>query len=91
MHLERLLKASGQPVPGRKPVLEVNPDHPVVARLGREQDQALFAEWCQILFDQAVLAEGGDLEDPAAFVKRLNKLTLALAGGAPSKLWTPGG
>jgi molecular chaperone HtpG len=91
MHLERLLKASGQSVPGTKPVLEVNPDHPVVARLGREQDTALFAEWCQILFDQAVLAEGGDLEDPAAFVKRLNKLTLALAGGAPSKLWTPGG
>ncbi len=51
----------------------------------------LFADWSQILFDQAVLAEGGDLEDPAAFVKRLNKLTLALAGGPPSRLWTPGG
>ena len=88
-HLERLLKASGQPVPGTKPVLEVNPDHPVVTRLGQEQDPALFADWCQILFDQALLAEGGDLEDPAAFVKRLNKLTLALAGGPPSRIWTP--
>ena len=63
-------------------MLEINPDHPVVARLKQETDASLFADWSQILFDQAVLAEGGELDDPATFVKRLNKLTLALAGGA---------
>ena len=90
LHLERLLKEAGQPVPGSKPVLEINPHHPVVERLTRESDPALFADWSQILFDQAVLAEGGELDDPAGFVKRLNKLTLALAGGPASKIWTPG-
>jgi molecular chaperone HtpG len=90
-HLERLLKSSGQTVPASKPVLEINPDHPVVERLKQESDDALFADWSQTLFDQAVLAEGGDLEDSAAFVKRLNKLMLALAGGPPSRIWTPGG
>ena len=90
LHLERLLKASGQAVPTHKPVLEINPDHPVVERLKSESDESLFADWSQILFDQATLAEGGELEDPAAFVKRLNKLTLALAGGPASKIWTPG-
>jgi molecular chaperone HtpG len=89
MHLERLLKEAGQPVPASKPVLEINPDHPVVQRLERETDATLFSDWSQILFDQAVLAEGGELDDPAAFVKRLNKLTLALAGGGASKIWTP--
>jgi molecular chaperone HtpG len=89
MHLERLLKEAGQTVPASRPVLEINPDHPVVERLKRESDETLFADWSQILFDQAVLAEGGELEDPAAFVKRLNKLTLALAGGPASKIWTP--
>jgi molecular chaperone HtpG len=91
MHLERLLKEAGQDVPATKPVLEINPDHPVVQRLEREADATLFSDWSQILFDQAVLAEGGELDDPAAFVKRLNKLTLALAGGPASRLWTPGG
>ena len=89
LHLERLLKEAGQPVPASKPVLEINPHHPVVDRLTRESDPALFADWSQILFDQAVLAEGGELDDPAGFVKRLNKLTLALAGGGASKIWTP--
>ena len=74
----------------RASVLEINPHHPVVERLTRESDPALFADWSQILFDQAVLAEGGELDDPAGFVKRLNKLTLALAGGPASKIWTPG-
>ena len=91
LHLERLLKEAGQTVPASKPVLEINAHHPVVERLTRETDPALFADWSQILFDQAVLAEGGELEDPAGFVKRLNKLTLALAGGGASKIWTPGG
>lgn len=88
--LERMLRESGQPVPVSKPVLEINPDHPVVQRLKRESDAALFADWSHILFDQALLAEGGELEDPATFVKRLNSLTLALAGGGASRIWTPG-
>ena len=89
-HLERMLRESGQSVPASRPVLEINPDHPVVQRLNRESDAALFADWSHILFDQALLAEGGELEDPAAFVKRLNSLTLALAGGGASRIWVPG-
>jgi molecular chaperone HtpG len=90
-HLERILRESGQSMPmaASRPVLEINPDHPVVQRLNRESNAALFADWSQILFDQALLAEGGELEDPAAFVKRLNSLTLALAGGGASKIWVP--
>jgi molecular chaperone HtpG len=89
-HLERLLRESGQPVPTTQPILEINPDHPVVRRLRQESDQTLFSDWSQILFDQALLAEGAELEDPAAFVKRLNSLTLALAGAAAPRIWTPG-
>ena len=89
-HLERILREAGQAVPGSKPILEINPDHPVVQRLKQESNDELFAEWSQVLFDQAVLAEGTELDDPAGFVKRLNKLMLALAGAAPSRLWTPG-
>lgn len=88
-NLERILKSSGQNVPGSKPILEINPDHPIVERLKQETDDTLFADWSQILFDQATLAEGGQLEDPAAFVKRLNVLTLSLAGAGPSRIWTP--
>jgi molecular chaperone HtpG len=90
-HLERILRESGQRVPATKPILEINADHPVVQRLKRESDAALFADWSHILFDQALLAEGGELEDPATFVKRLNSLTLALAGGGASRIWIPGG
>jgi molecular chaperone HtpG len=89
-HLERILRESGQPVPASQPIFEINPDHPIVRRLAQESDDVVFADWSQVLFDQAVLAEGTALDDPAGFVKRLNKLTLALAGGAPSRLWTPG-
>jgi len=78
MHLERLLKAAGQNVPGTKPILEVNPHHPLVERLKNESDEARFGDWSQVLFDQALLAEGGQLEDPAGFVKRLNQLVLAM-------------
>jgi molecular chaperone HtpG len=88
-NLERILKSAGQNVPSSKPVLEVNPDHPIVERLKQETNEALFGDWTQILFDQATLAEGGQLEDPAAFVKRLNALTLSLAGGPTSRIWTP--
>src|SRR5690606_28650105 len=89
-NLERMLKAAGQAVPASKPILEVNPDHPIVRRLADEPDAARFNDWSQILFDQATLAEGGSIEDPAAFVRRLNELMLALAGAGPSRIWTPG-
>ena len=89
-HLERMLRESGQRVPATKPILEISPDHPVVRRLKQESDPTLFADWCHILFDQALLAEGAELEDPATFVKRLNSLTLALAGGGAPRIWTPG-
>jgi molecular chaperone HtpG len=88
-HLERLMRAAGQQLPPSKPVLEINPGHPIVQRLKTERDDTVFGDWSQILFDQALLAEGGELEDPATFVKRLNKLTLALAGGSGPKIWTP--
>jgi molecular chaperone HtpG len=88
-NLERILKSAGQHVPSSKPVLEINPDHPIVERLKQESNETLFSDWSHILFDQATLAEGGQLEDPAAFVRRLNALTLSLAGAPASRIWTP--
>jgi len=76
--MERLLRASGQVVPIRKPILELNPDHQMVQRLKLEKDTARFEDWTYVLFDQAILAEGGQLSDPASFVRRFNKLLLAL-------------
>ncbi len=87
-NLARILKAAGQKVPDSKPIMEINPGHPLVQRLKYEESQ--FADWSQVLFDQALLAEGGQLEDPAGFVRRLNELMLAMAGGG-AKIWTPGG
>ena len=85
MNLERLLKAAGQKVAGVKPILEINPHHPIVQGLKYESDETRFGDWSHILFDQALLAEGGQLDDPASFVKRLNELMLALAGGSRPK------
>ena len=76
-------------VPPVKPVLEINPSHPIVERLKQEPDPQRFSDWSYILFEQATLAEGGQLDDPATFVKRLNQLMLALAGGPVSRIWTP--
>jgi len=89
-NFERMLKAAGQDVPRSKPVLEVNPGHPLVQRLKSETDDTRFTDWSHILFDQATLAEGGQLEDPAGFVRRLNELMLTLAGEGPSRIWMPG-
>jgi len=75
-NLARVLKAVGQEAPNMKPTLELNLDHPLVKRLESEQDQTRFDDLGLILFDQAQLAEGGQLDDPAAFVGRLNKLML---------------
>ena len=77
-HLERILKEAGQDVPGSKPILELNPDHPLVLKLRDEQPGKRFDDWVEVLFDQAVLAEGGQLDDPATFVARLNALLLEL-------------
>ncbi len=79
-NLERLLKSAGQQVNQAKPILEINPHHPMVQRLKAED--ANFSDWSHILFDQALLAEGGQPEDPAAFVKRLNDLLLSSSLGA---------
>ncbi len=89
-NLERMLKAAGHKVPETKPTLEVNPHHPLVQALNDETNEKRFADWSHILFDQAVLAEGGQLDEPGAFVKRLNELMLSLAGTG-SRIWTPGG
>jgi molecular chaperone HtpG len=88
-NLERLLKAAGHQVPGSKPILEINPKHPLVGRLKEEIGKERFGDWSSILFEQALLAEGGTLEDPGSFVKRLNQLMLDLAG-AGSRIWVPG-
>ena len=77
-NLARLLKAAGQKVPDSKPILEINPEHPVVQRLKYEEKR--FDDWSAVLFDQALLAEGGQLEDPAAFVRRVNALLLEMGG-----------
>jgi len=79
-NLERMLKAAGQKVPSAKPILEINPGHPMVKKLKAEIGLERFDDWSHILFDQALLAEGGQLEDPAGFVHRLNGLILAIGG-----------
>ncbi len=76
-NLARMLKAAGQAAPDSKPILEINPDHPLVQRL--KYETAKFDDWSHILFDQAMLAEGGNLNDPSAYVKRLNEMLLAMA------------
>ena len=74
-NLARMLKAAGQAAPESKPILEVNPDHPLVQKL--KYEEAKFADWSHLLFDQALLAEGGNLSDPSGFVKRLNEMLLS--------------
>ena len=78
-NLARILKAAGQSAPESKPILEVNPKHPAVQRLKYEESR--FDDWANLLLEQATLAEGGSLDDPAGFVKRINDLMLALSAG----------
>lgn len=73
-NLARILKAAGQNAPDSKPVLEVNPAHKLVKRLEAEVDEAKFKDLAHLVFDQALLAEGGQLDDPASFVRRMNSL-----------------
>lgn len=77
-NLERLLKSAGQKINVSQPILEINPDHMLVQKLKSEQGNAGFANWAHLLFDQALLAEGGQLEDPAGFVKRMNGMLLSI-------------
>ena len=78
-NMARILKAAGQQAPMSKPILEINPKHPVVLRL--KYEEAKFDDWSAVLFDQALLAEGGQLDDPATFVKRINDLMLSMSLG----------
>ena len=77
--MRRLLEQAGQAVPASKPIFELNPEHPLVKKLDQEADEDRFADLVSVLFDQANLAEGGQLEDPAAYVGKLNKLLLELS------------
>ena len=79
MHMQRLLKDAGHEMPSSKPILEINPDHPIVKKLDAEKSKKKFADWSDILFDQALLAEGGQLEDPASFVAKLNQMLVTIA------------
>ena len=79
MHMQRILKEAGHELPGTLPILEINPDHPIVKKLDTEKSKKKFADWSSILFDQALLAEGGQLDDPAGFVAKLNKMLVTIA------------
>ncbi len=79
MQMRQILEASGQKVPDSKPVFEFNPGHPLIGKLDQEADAARFDDLSRVLFDQAALAAGDTLKDPAAYVRRLNKLLLELS------------
>ncbi|MDH3633802.1 MAG: molecular chaperone HtpG [Gammaproteobacteria bacterium] len=79
MHMQRILKEAGHDLPSSKPILEINTDHPIVKKLDAEKSKKKFADWSSILFDQALLAEGGQLDDPAGFVAKLNKMLVTIA------------
>lgn len=82
LYMQHLMKQAGHELPTSKPVLEINPDHALVRRMEEETAVDRFADWARILFDQAILAEGGQLEDPASFVNRLNRMISEITGGA---------
>ncbi len=84
MHMQKIMKTAGHDMPMSKPILEINVDHALVKRLNDEKDDEQFAEWTRLLFEQAVLAEGGELADPYAFVGRLNKMLAELSGAESS-------
>lgn len=77
--MRRILEQAGQAMPESKPILELNPEHSLVQKLDQESDEDRFSDLVEILFDQSMLAEGGQLEDPATYVHRLNKLLLELS------------
>ena len=77
--MRRIMEQAGQPMPESKPIFELNPQHSLVEKLDSESDEDRFKDLVEILFDQSTLAEGGQLEDPASYVHRLNKLLLELS------------
>ncbi|MDH0798241.1 MULTISPECIES: molecular chaperone HtpG [Pseudomonas] len=79
MQMRQILEASGQKVPDSKPIFEFNPSHPLIEKLDGEQSEERFGDLSHILFDQAALAAGDSLKDPAAYVRRLNKLLVELS------------
>ena len=79
LQMRQILEASGQKVPESKPIFEFNPSHPLIEKLDGEADETRFADLSHILFDQAALAAGDNLKDPAAYVQRLNKLLVELS------------
>ncbi len=81
IHLQQMMKQAGHEMPETKPILEINPDHVLVERLREESDDERFSEWSRLLFEQAMLSEGAQLEDPAAFVRRTNSLLIGAASG----------
>ena len=76
--LQRLLESMGQPVPHDKPILEINPHHPIILKMKNESDEQRFSDWSWILFDQSMLSLGEQLENPVKFVNRLNDLLAQL-------------
>ncbi|MEN8217362.1 MAG: molecular chaperone HtpG [Pseudomonadota bacterium] len=86
--LERLLKSAGQALPNSQPIIEINPQHPIVNALKEEADDVRFNDWVFILFDQALLSEGGQLDDPAAFVKRMNEMFVSMGNLSSSRIIT---
>jgi molecular chaperone HtpG len=77
LEMQRILQSAGQQVPTSKPIFEINPEHALIKRLHDIQDDAQFEMWVTMLFEQAVLAEGGQLDNPADFINRVNKLLVA--------------
>ena len=77
-NLQRMLKSAGHDVPENKPIMELNPEHPLVTQLKVETDEAKITDWANLLFDQALLAEGGQLQDPASFIARMNEMFVNL-------------
>ncbi len=77
--MRRLLEQAGQSVPSGKPTIEINPAHPLLQKMDQESDEDRFADFARVIYDQANLAEGGNLKDPAAYVRRLNKLLLEIS------------
>ena len=77
--MRRLMEQAGQTMPETKPTFELNPEHPLVQKLDQESDEDRFSDLVKVLFDQATLAEGSQLKDPAAYVQRLNSLLLELS------------
>ena len=74
--MRRMLEAAGQQIPEDKVTLEINPSHPLLKKAEAEKDQAGFEKWCELMLDQAALADQGTVKDPARFVKLMNELLL---------------